>query len=72
VERTLAKNKDAAQAEGFKRGLAGKVGAAGITQGWRDDKAASTARTEGYDAGKRKRARLKAETAARGKKKKKK
>jgi hypothetical protein len=66
--RTLAKNKDAAKAEGFKRGLAGKVGTAGLTQGWRDDKDASTARNEGYAAGKRKRARLKAETAARGKK----
>ena len=64
----MAKNKDEAKAEGFKRGLAGKVGNAGLTQGWRDDKAASTARTEGYTEGKRKRSRLAAEAAARDKK----
>ncbi len=32
--------KDEARAEGFKRGLAGKAGTAGLTQGWTDDKAA--------------------------------
>jgi hypothetical protein len=61
----VAKNKDEARAEGFKRGLAGKAGNAGFTEGWTDDKAAGTARTEGYTAGKRKRSRIVAETAAR-------
>jgi hypothetical protein len=60
----MAKNKDKAKAEGFKRGLAGKVGSAGMLQGWTDDKAAGTARGEGYAAGKRKRRRDAAEKAA--------
>jgi hypothetical protein len=64
----VAKNKDEAKAEGFKRGLAGKVGNAGLTQGWSDDKAAGTARTEGYTEGKRKRARLATEAAAKDRK----
>ena len=64
----MAKNKDDAQAEGFKRGLAGKVGNAGMTQGWTDDKAAGTARTQGYIEGKRKRSRNQAEQTARDKK----
>jgi hypothetical protein len=63
------KNKDAAKAEGFKRGLAGKAGTTSLIQGWRDDKAAVAARTEGYTAGKRKRAKLTAEKTARDKKK---
>jgi hypothetical protein len=63
----VAKSKDEAKAEGFKRGLAGKAGNAGMTEGWSDDKAAGNARTEGYTAGKRKRSQLAAE-AARGKK----
>ena len=40
----MAKNKDEAKAEGYKRGLEGKVGTAGLTQGWRDDQAAGAAR----------------------------
>jgi hypothetical protein len=64
----MAKNKDEAKAEGFKRGLDGKVGSAGVTQGWYDDKAAGTARTEGYVEGKRKRSRVAAEKAAKRKK----
>ena len=48
--------KDEARAEGFKRGLAGKGDAAGFTQGWSDDKETGPARTEGWVAGKRKRA----------------
>jgi len=64
----MAKNKDEAGAEGFKRGLEGKVDAAGITQGWTDDKAAGTARNEGYVKGKRKRSRIEAEKRARDKK----
>jgi hypothetical protein len=51
----VAKDKDDARAEGFKRGLAGKKDAAGVTQGWTDDKAASLARNEGYVAGGRER-----------------
>jgi hypothetical protein len=63
----MAKNKDDAKAEGFKRGLEGKVGTTGMLQGWTDDKAAGTARTEGYAAGKKKRRRNAAEKAARDK-----
>jgi hypothetical protein len=59
----MAKDKDEARAEGFKRGLDGKVGTTGTLQGWTDDKAAGTARTEGYAAGKRKRRRNAAEKA---------
>jgi hypothetical protein len=54
----MAKNKDDAKAEGFKRGLDGKVGNAGMTQGWTDDKAAGTARAQGYADGKRKRSQM--------------
>lgn len=57
----MAKDKDEAQAEGFKRGLEGKEGISGMTQGWTDDRAAGEARTKGYAEGKRKRTRLKAE-----------
>ena len=64
----MAKNKDDARAEGFKRGLEGKGNAVGITQGWTDDKAAGTARTEGYVEGKRKRSRNEAEKKVRDKK----
>ena len=60
----MAKTKDEAKAAGFKRGLAGKVGSAGLIEGWNDDEAASTARTQGYMEGKRKRARNEAEKAA--------
>lgn len=67
-ENAMAKNKDEARAECFKRGLDGKVDAAGITQGWTDDKAAGTARNEGYVEGKRKRSRLEAAKRARDKK----
>jgi hypothetical protein len=64
----VAKDKDEAKAEGFKRGLEGKVGTAGMTQGWADDKAAGDARSQGYTEGKRKRSRIAAELVARGKK----
>lgn len=64
----MAKDKDDARAEGFKRGLAGKADAAGMTQGWTDDKAAGTARSEGYVEGKRKRSRNAAEKRAKDKK----
>lgn len=53
-----------ARAEGFARGLKGKRDAAGLTQGWTDDKESGIARTEGWIAGKRKRAADEA-TAAR-------
>jgi hypothetical protein len=43
----MPKNKKA-RAEGFKRGLKGKRDAAGVTQGWTDDKASSIARNEGW------------------------
>ncbi len=64
----MAKDKDEAKAEGFKRGLEGKAGTSGMLQGWTDDKASGEARTQGYTEGKRKRSRLAAEKAARGKK----
>jgi hypothetical protein len=59
-----------ARAEGFNRGLKGKRDAAGVMQGWTDDKASGVARTEGWVAGKRKRAQneAEAEKKARGKK----
>jgi hypothetical protein len=59
----MAKNEDA-RAAGFKRGLKGKRDAAGVTQGWADDKASGIARTEGWVAGKRKRSQLAAATEA--------
>jgi hypothetical protein len=60
----VAKNKDKAKAEGFARGLKGKAGPAGMTEAWTDDKAASTARTQGYMEGKRKRMQVEAEKAS--------
>jgi hypothetical protein len=67
----MAKDKDEARAEGFKRGLAGKTQAVGLTQGWTDDKVSGVARSEGWVSGKRKRALNEAEAAraARSKKK---
>ena len=59
-----------ARAEGFERGLKGKRDAAGLTQGWTDDKASGTARTEGWVAGKRKRAQLEAEAVKKARAKK--
>jgi hypothetical protein len=59
----MAKDKDEARAEGFKRGLKGKADAAGVTQGWTDDKSSGIARSEGWIAGKRKRSQLEAEAA---------
>ena len=68
-ERPMPKSKKA-RAQGFKRGLQGKRDAAGVTQGWTDDKASGIARTEGWVAGKRKRSQIEAEAekAARAKK----
>jgi len=60
----MAKDKDEARAEGFKRGLKGKKDAAGVTQGWTDDKESGVARSEGWVAGKRKRSQLGAEAEA--------
>ena len=66
----MSKDKDEARAEGFKRGLEGKLDAAGLTQGWTDDKVSGVARSEGWVAGKRKRSQIQAEAArkARGRK----
>jgi hypothetical protein len=50
----MPKNKKARD-QGFARGLKGKKDAAGVMQGWTDDKASGIARTEGWVAGKRKR-----------------
>jgi hypothetical protein len=66
----MPKDKDEARAEGFNRGLKGKKDAAGITQGWTDDKASGIARNEGWVAGKRKRAQIEAEAAKKAKAKK--
>ena len=63
----MPKNKKARE-EGFKRGLKGKSDAAGLTQGWTDDKESGVARTEGWIAGKRKRSQIEAEKKARAKK----
>ena len=57
----MPKDKDEARAEGFKRGLKGKSDAAGLMQGWTDDKVSGVARTEGWVAGKRKRSQNEAE-----------
>lgn len=59
----MPKDKDEARAEGFKRGLAGKSGPAGLTEGWTDDKVSGVARNEGWVAGKRKRSQVEAEAA---------
>ena len=59
-----------ARAEGFKRGLKGKRDAAGIMQGWTDDKASGIARTEGWVAGKRKRSQIEAEAEKKARAKK--
>jgi hypothetical protein len=63
----MAKDKDEARAEGYERGLAGKSSAAGITQGWTDDKDSGPARAEGYAKGKRKRLQIEAEKRKRAK-----
>ena len=65
----MPKNKKA-RAEGFKRGLKGKRDAAGVTQGWTDDKASGIARNEGWVAGKRKRSQIEAEADKKAKAKK--
>jgi hypothetical protein len=67
----MAKDRDEARAEGYKRGLAGKSDAAGLTQGWTDDKASGVARSEGWVAGKRKRSQNEAEAAKKGRARKK-
>ena len=61
MEFMMAQDKDEARAAGFKRGLDGKGSAAGITEGWQDDKHSGPARTEGYIEGKKTRARTQAE-----------
>jgi hypothetical protein len=63
----MAKDKHEAMAEGYERGLAGKRSAAGITQGWTDDKHSGPARTEGYTKGKRKRSQDEAAKKAKAK-----
>ena len=57
----MPKDKEEARAEGFKRGLKGKSDAAGVTEGWTDDKVSGVARSEGWVSGKRKRAQNEAE-----------
>jgi hypothetical protein len=66
----MPKDKEAARAQGFTRGLKGKRDAAGMMQGWTDDEASSVARSEGWVAGKRKRSQLEAEAAKKAKAKK--
>jgi len=56
-----------ARDEGFARGLKGKKDAAGVTQGWADDKESGVARTEGWVAGKRKKSQNEAEAAKKAK-----
>lgn len=63
----MPKDKDEARAEGFKRGLAGKADAAGLMQGWTDDKESRPARQEGWVAGKRKKAQIDAAAARKAK-----
>jgi len=59
-----------ARAQGFARGLKGKRDAAGMMQGWADDKESGIARTEGWVAGKRKRSQIEAEATKKAKAKK--
>lgn len=66
-EDAVAKDKTEAKAEGFQRGLDGKVGTTGPFQGWTDDKTAGEARTQGYSEGKRQRQRNASEKKSRGK-----
>ena len=66
----MPKDKDEARAEGFKRGLKGKNDAAGMTQGWTDDKASSVARSEGWVAGTRKKSQIDAEAEKKARAKK--
>jgi hypothetical protein len=63
----MPKDKDEARAEGFQRGLKGKNDAAGVTEGWTDDKVSGVARSEGWVSGKRKRAQNEAEAAKKAK-----
>jgi hypothetical protein len=65
----MPKNKKA-RAQGFARGLKGKRDAAGMTQGWTDDKESGIARTEGWVAGKRKRLQNEAEAGKKARAKK--
>ena len=64
----MPKNEKARE-QGFARGLKGKGDAAGLTEGWTDDKESGVARSEGWVAGKRKRSQNQA-VAERAKKKK--
>jgi hypothetical protein len=57
----MSTNKDHAKTEAYKRGLEGKLGSANGFQVWGDDKEDRAARREGYEEGKRDRARIKAE-----------
>jgi hypothetical protein len=66
----MPKDKEEARSEGYKRGLKGKNFAAGVTEGWTDDKESGVARTEGWVAGKRKRSQNEADDARKGKAKK--
>ena len=63
----MPKDKEEARAEGFKRGLKGKSDAAGVTQGWTDDKVSGVARSEGWVAGKRKKSQNDAEAEKKAK-----
>ena len=63
----MPKDKDEARAEGFQRGLKGKSDAAGVTEGWTDDKVSGVARSEGWVSGKRKRAQNEADAAKKAK-----
>ena len=63
----MPKDKDEARAEGYKRGLKGKRDAAGLMQGWTDDKESGVARTEGWVLGKRKRSQNEAVAARKAK-----
>ena len=64
----MAKKSDDARTQGFKRGLGGKAQAAGVLEGWTDDKESGIARNEGYVAGGRERLRKAAKKRADDKK----
>lgn len=58
-------NKDQAETAGYRRGLKGKLGAAGVLEGWGDDRRASQARIRGFERGQRDAARIEAQRKAR-------
>ena len=58
-----AEGQGRSQGRGLQARPRGERDAAGLTQGWTDDKASGVARSEGWVAGKRKRSQIETEAA---------